>query len=154
MQPTPVRPAAAGVVLDQDFAADAIARMRAMGAQNVDPPLPRSAYLKNIKTGVILPWSIGLAEQRDIMVNCDSEGNTDPSAWTNTVMPDNYNPDEQTTLYNAARLSMAGYTQHEIPQARMPEPNASVELPHGAQHMEEFFAERNQELLGIMDAAL
>ena len=154
MQPTPVRPAAVGVVLDQDFAANAVAHMRAMGAQNVDPPLPRSAFLKNIKTGLVLPWSEALAEQRDLMQNCDASGNTDPSAWANTVVSAENSREEQLAMHNAALRAVEGYAPYEIPQATAPEMNAPVVMPHGAQHLDEFMQERNQELIGMMEAAL
>lgn len=154
MQPTPVRPAAASIVLDQDFAANAVEHMRAMGAQNVEPPLPRSAFLKNIKTGLILPWSEGLAEQRDLMVNCDAYGNTDPSAWANTVISAENSREQQLDMHAAALRAVEGYTPYEVPQATQPEMNAPVVMPHGARHLDEYMAERNQELLGIMEAAL
>lgn len=154
MQPTPVKPAPASIVLDQNFAAHAVEYMRAMGATNTEPPLPRSQFLKNIKTGLVLPWSAGLAEQRDIMVNCDAHGNTDPSAWASTVISSENSEIEQEALHDAAMQAVRGYTPHVVPQAEMPPPNAPVEMPHGAQHLDEFMAERNQELIGIMEAAL
>lgn len=154
MQPTPVKPVAPSIVLDQDFAANAVAHMKALGAKNVDPPLSRSAYLKNIKTGLVLPWSAGLAEQRDIMVNCDANGNTDPSAWAHTVNPVMYTADERNALHEAALNAVKGYQQYETPPATPMEWNPPVEMPHGARHLDEFMAERNQELIDIYEAAL
>lgn len=154
MQPTPVRAAPAGVVLDQNFAENAVQYMRQMGAKNVDPPLPRSQFLKNTKTGLVLPWSVGLAEQRDIMVNCDAYGNTEPTAWASTVISSENSEQEQQSMHDAAMQAVRGYTPHVVPRAEMPEPNAPVEMPHGAQHLDEFMAERNQELVGLMEAAL
>lgn len=58
-----------------------IALMRQLGVANVDPPLPHSPCLKNIKTGVVLPWNELLAAQRDLVVCCDENGNTDEAAW-------------------------------------------------------------------------
>lgn len=62
--------------------------MQQMGVANLQPPLPHSPCLKVIKTGVIHPWNELLAAQRDLVVCCDEQGNTDPSAWENKIVKD------------------------------------------------------------------
>lgn len=84
-----------------------IAYMKSMGAKNVDPPLVRSSHVKNIKTGIVFPWNEMLAEQRDIMVNCDANGNTDPAAWLPTVEVGDISDDERMDLLHARSLSIA-----------------------------------------------
>lgn len=59
--------------------------MRQMGVANLDPPLPHSPCLKIIKTGRVLPWNELLAEQHDLVVCCDENGNTDEAAWKDKV---------------------------------------------------------------------
>lgn len=76
------------------------------GAMNSVPPLQRSSHLKNIQTGRVLPWNPLLAEQRDIMVNCDEHGNTDPEAWQSTVTDDDAARTEQEALYWEARQAI------------------------------------------------
>lgn len=76
------------IVLDEDFADNRVAKMRELGAVNAAPPLAPSTHLKNKFTGVIFPWSAALAEQRDILVNCDENGNTDPEAWQPHILAD------------------------------------------------------------------
>lgn len=153
MQPTTVAPIAAGAVLDQDFADNRIAAMRAMGATNVEPPLVRSPYLKNTKTGLILPWSAGLAEQRDIMVNCDAYGNTDPSYWTQTVDATPYNEAEQAALRQQVLREFGGYRQHEMIQPDVVM-NAPVVFPEDAKPMDEYFSEANSAIINNLDALL
>lgn len=153
MQPTTVSPIPAEQVLDQNFALNRVEAMRAMGAKNVDPPLARSAYLKNIKTGLVLPWSQGLAEQRDIMVNCDVNGNTDPTAWVSSVNPVGYTSAEQDALMQQAMTAIAGRRQYEIPMPTQ-EMNQPVVFPHGARPMDEYMAEANAAIVDNLDAML
>lgn len=87
-QPQTVRQENPEVVLDEDFANNRVAKMRELGAKNAAPPLAPSTHLKNRVTGIIFPWTPALAEQRDILVNCDEFGNTDPSAWRGTMLTD------------------------------------------------------------------
>lgn len=142
MQPTTVAPVPGAVVLDQNFAMNRVESMRAMGATNVDPPLARSAYLKNIKTGLVLPWTPGLAEQRDIMVNCDVNGNTDPAAWVSGVNHEAYSPEEQAELMQQAMTAISGHSQYEIPMPST-EMNQPVVFPHDAKPLDEYMAEQN-----------
>lgn len=153
MQPTTVAPLSGGVVLDQNFAENRVEAMRAMGATNVEPPLVRSAYLKNTKTGLVLPWTPGLAEQRDIMVNCDVNGNTDPAAWMPNVNPVEYNPAEQDALMQKAMTAISGYNQHEVPLPSA-EMNQPVVFPNGARPLDEYMAESNAAVVDRLDAML
>lgn len=153
MQPTTVAPISGGIVLDQNFAANRIESMRAMGAKNVDPPLARSAYLKNTKTGLVLPWSQGLAEQRDIMVNCDINGNTAPEAWMGSVNPVEYDAAEQAALMQQAMTAISGRNQHEIPMPSA-EMNQPVVFPGNARPLEEYFADANMAVVNSLDAML
>lgn len=139
-QPQPVTQADPAIVLDQNFASNAIEEMRKLGAKNVAPPLAPSTHLKNIKTGVIFPWTAALAEQRDILVNCDENGNTDPVVWQKTVMAEQDLPDQ-------ADLMQRAYANLHKPQVQMPESfmqapppqmNAPVEMPHGAQTLDKY----------------
>ena len=77
-------PRDAGAVLGMDESQRA-AYLQSMGVKNAVPPLPWSPCLKNQKTGVILPWSAMLAEQRDVLVNCDEQGRTDPALWADRL---------------------------------------------------------------------
>ena len=95
-----------GAIFDLDDNAR-IAYMKSLGAKNVDPPLIRSSHVKNTKTGLVLPWNEMLAEQRDIMVNCDANGNTDPAAWLPTVEVGEISEDERMELLHARSLSVA-----------------------------------------------
>lgn len=83
---------------------DMMGALESTGAMNSVPPLAHSSHLKNKKTGLVLPWNELAAEQRDIMVNCDAHGNTDPEAWAPTVVEDNEaDLSEKERLYWAAR---------------------------------------------------
>lgn len=77
------------------------ATMRQMGVANLEPPLPHSPCLKVIKTGVVHPWNALLAAQRDLVVCCDENGNTDPSAWESKV--DENGPSQQELRIQAQR---------------------------------------------------
>lgn len=94
--------------------------MRQMGVMNADPPLPHSPCLKNIRTGVVLPWNELLAQQKDLVVCCDEDGNTDPAAWEPKVITE--------TVSNEALALMAQQTmfvseadnpyEHYMPKAK------------------------------------
>jgi len=55
--------------------------LRAMGAKNTDPPRPPAPYLKEIKSGIIHVWNVGMANRPDLVVCCDENGNEDPASW-------------------------------------------------------------------------
>lgn len=153
MRPTTVAPVSGGAVLDQNFADNRVEAMRAMGAKNVDPPLARSPFLKNINTGLVLPWSDGLAEQRDIMVNCDAFGNTDPAYWASAVNPEAYSKGEHDELMRQALGAIHGYQQHEAISPGV-EMNQPAVFPEGAKPMDEYFAEANAAALDNMENLL
>lgn len=152
LQPTPVSPVDPKIVLDENFANNRIAYMKSLGATNVDPPLPRSAFLKNIKTGVVLPWTPGLADQRDIMVNCDAEGNTDPVAWAASVDQRAYSPEEQQQLFDLAKAQLIKQVDKHranMPQGSDAAPNDTT-LPYGAERMDVFLSRKSNESLDQM----
>ena len=82
-----------------------------LGVKNSTPPLAHSPCLKNKKTGIILPWTPMLAEQRDILECCDEQGKTDPAAWQDKVQEDS-SEDERELM--AAALNEATYRQNKI----------------------------------------
>lgn len=149
IQPTPVAPVAQNIPLDENFAANRVAAMRAMGATNVDPPLVRSAYLKNIKTGVVLPWTLGLAEMRDLMVNCDANGNTDPATWAHSVIQGDYSPEEQQALLDEAKKQFIQQATTHAVSVPQPTPNDTT-LPFGAERMDQFFEKQSMAMLDKM----
>lgn len=65
--------------------ANRVSYMKSLGARNLNPPLPRSPFLRNKVTGRIMPWNELLSEQTELMECCDAEGNTDPAAWSGLV---------------------------------------------------------------------
>lgn len=142
VQPQPVTQADPTIVLDQNFAINAVEEMRKLGAKNVAPPLAPSTHLKNIKTGLIFPWTAALAEQRDILVNCDENGNTDPAVWRQTMLTEQDLPD-QTDLMQQAYANLCK------PEVRLPQCdgfmqappaqiNATGQMPHGAQTLDKY----------------
>lgn len=146
IQPTPVAPVAQTIPLDENFAANRVEAMRAMGAKNVDPPLPRSAYLKNTKTGVVLPWTQGLACMRDLMVNCDANGNTDPATWAHTVIQGDYSPEEQQALLDEAKKQFVQQAATYAVPVPQPAPN-DAPLPFNAEPMDHFFEKQSIAML-------
>lgn len=135
--PTPVKGVDPATVLDADFAANKNEYMTAMGAKNIAPPLARSSHLKNIKTGLIFPWNLGMAKQFDLMVNCDASGNTDPAAWQTTVNPEEYSEEEHDAAIRAAYAQIShnadtGRFQQGEPLA----PQEPQGFPEGVQTLE------------------
>lgn len=135
VQPQPVSQADPTIVLDQNFASNAMEEMRKLGAKNVSPPLAPSTHLKNVKTGVIFPWTAALAEQRDVLVNCDENGNTDPAVWKRTMLVEQDLPD-QVDLMQQAYASL--HSPQGFMQVTPPVVNEQVQMPHGAQTLEKY----------------
>lgn len=137
MQPTPVNPANPDVILDQHFAANAMAEMSKLGAVNAAPPLAPSTHLINKNTGVIFPWSPALAEQRDVLLNCDENGNTDPAVWRRNLIPERNMMGQEELMQQAYASLRAGGT---FMQAAPPRPNTAepVQMPHGAQTLDSY----------------
>lgn len=143
-----------GSVFSNEDEAARIAYMKAMGAVNVDPPLPRSSHLRNKKTGLVLPWNEMLAEQRDIMECCDASGNNDPRAWMPTV--DNSEVDEdarQAEILRAQSLVLAqgkrqssGYEQPHTPVEAQP-----MDMPYGAVPLDDLVLERQKQMAALME---
>lgn len=135
MQARPVNPVDPEIILDQNFADNSTEALRSLGARNVDPLAP-STHLKNIHTGVIFPWSPALAEHRDILVNCDASGNTDPAVWKRTAPKDGEFPDAHELIAEAyARITAPrGFMQSASP--RLNEQQGA--MPYGAQTYEKF----------------
>lgn len=119
--------------------------------------LARSSHLKNNRTGMVFPWSELLAEQTDIMVNCDASGNTDPEAWGPTVNPVEYSEDEKDQLYWAARTSAichvedmnAAYQQRKDGENPIP---SGVNIPMDAAPLDEYYAKLNASVDRINEA--
>lgn len=137
VQPQPVTQADPTIVLDQNFANNAMEEMRKLGAKNAVPPLAPSTHLKNTKTGLIFPWSAALAEQRDILVNCDEYGNTDPAVWKQTMLSDQELPD-QSSLMQQAYASLHKTRQENFMQSPPPQMNVPTQMPHGAQTLDKY----------------
>lgn len=140
VQPQPVTQADPTIILDQNFADNAVEEMRKLGAKNAVPPLAPSTHLKNIHTGIIFPWSAALAEQRDILVNCDENGNTDPAVWQKTMLSEQDLPDQANLMQQAyANLRKPTVQMPEnFMQASPPQMNATVQMPHGAQPLDRY----------------
>lgn len=115
-KPTPISPADFKSFMDVDnpdvISAD---KLGSAGVISALPLLPRSAFLKNKNTGVILPYSERLAQMRDIMVNCDINGNTDPAAWMPTVKAEGeYDEDMQSAALRIATNSIIGRKANDL----------------------------------------
>lgn len=123
---------------------DRVDYMRKRGAKNVDPPLPRSSHLKLLKSGHVIPYNELFAMQRDLVVNCDQYGNTDPEAWMPTVSGDEVlTEDDQIRIMQAQgellsqALSMSNKYRASDAIDISPRP---MEMPQGAEpfvHMRE-----------------
>lgn len=137
VQPQPVTQADPTIVLDQNFANNAMEEMRKLGAKNAAPPLAPSTHLKNIKTGIIFPWTAALAEQRDILVNCDVNGNTDPAAWQKTVRNEQDVPD-QNVLMQQAYANLHKPKPESFMQAPPVQMNEPAQMPYGAQTLDKY----------------
>ena len=123
-------------VFDMTSDAERISFLKSLGAKNADPPLPRSSHLKNKKTGLVLPWNEMLAEQHDVMVNCDCYGNTDPSAWMPTVIDRELTEEErmenlhmQSLVASQGRQLSSGYHDDSFVDPNIP---PRVAYPEGS----------------------
>ena len=77
-------------VLEFNSEEERVKMLKNMGAKNCDPPLQHSPFVRNKKTGVVLPWNPLLADQTEILECCDENGNTDPKAWKSKVIHDDF----------------------------------------------------------------
>lgn len=136
-QPTVIYQSPNADVFNYQDAAGREQYMRDLGATNIAPPLVRSTHLRNKKTGMIFPWNDMLAEQRDIMENCDEHGNTDPAAWMPQVNPEDFDQEAYRQEMAAASLKamtvsrgmQQGYMHIDSRDRLVPDP---VEFPHKA----------------------
>lgn len=91
--------------------------LRSLGAVNARPPLPHTPYVKIKKTGRILPWNPLLADQGELVENCDVNGNTDPNAWKDSVVTEGgeLSP-EELALYSSKIMEQATHMQEGFKQ--------------------------------------
>lgn len=143
-----------GILNEQDLALRQAAMQRA-GAQNTRPPLPRSSHLRNKITGLVLPWNDILAEQRDIMECCDADGNTDPTAWMDTVNPEEYTDAERDELMAQARSSVLQHAKSVTDTYRQDTPVASMQpkssdMPFGAQSLDAYYEGMEKDMAPLL----
>lgn len=138
-RPTPVAQPDYSRILDAAAKGSLPEALQNAGAINADAPLPRSSHLKNIKTGIVFPYMERMAQMRDVMVNCDQFGNTDPAAWEPTVTEGvDYDPKEQAVLMQQALVNLEKRlttAQQATPPVNDPK---ARELPHGAEFFDRF----------------
>ena len=110
-------------IMDIDDDQARLAMMRQMGVANVDPPLPHSPCLKNIRTGRVLPWNELLAAQRDLVVCCDEDGNTDEAVWGPKVIKNELSTAELNVLARQQMLvskeSQVTKYEHDVPNPQL-----------------------------------
>lgn len=112
--------------------------LRSLGAVNVDPPLPKSKFLKIKKTGRVLPWDELLAEHQDLVECCDAEGNTDPRAWIADVDTSETSEEDRALLMAQAQAAVlqsasamtSGYLQQDAEDSPVQQ---SLQYPFEAQ---------------------
>lgn len=131
IQPQPVRQENPEIILDENFANNRVAKMRELGAKNAAPPLAPSTHLINKQTGVIFPWSPALAEMRDVLVNCDENGNTDPAAWKKNVLSEQQIAEQSDLMTQAygAIIRPAAFMQKPPAQVNASEQTLASEPP-------------------------
>lgn len=97
--------------------------MKEWGEKYAPPPAQVSSHLKNKRTGQVLPWLEKMAVRTDLFDNCDSQGNTDKSAWEGTrpygwteaaalkfaPVPDGFNLVTRTGISEERRAASGGY---------------------------------------------
>lgn len=144
VQPVPIDGVGGGSALDAlSESPDAMFEvMRRMGAKNLVPPLPRAKYLKVKATGRVIPYDDMMAEQTDLVECCDKNGNTDPEAWANDLLPEiDTNDSEQRELLMlearniAVAQARAMSESHKVPGVQQ-EVNAPV-YPDGVMTYDE-----------------
>lgn len=131
-------------ILNMQHDDDMMRALESVGAMNAAPALRRSSHLKNKNTGVVLPWNPLLAEQRDIMVNCDAAGNTDPEAWEPSVIEAEYTDDERDMDYWEARNTvvqeaMRLHTTYRRDPHETSIPIATRKVPDDVMPLEEYY---------------
>ena len=135
--------------------------LHAAGAKNAVPPLPRSSHLRSKKNGIVFPWDATLAEQRDIMECCDSNGNTDPKAWLATVNPAEYTPAERDALLAEAHAMVIKQAQtfsgehkptmEEITTSKSVE--EATRMPYAAQPLDNYYHGIEADIAALLQSA-
>lgn len=128
--PQPIQQETGGGVFDLVSEEARIAYMKSLGARNMDPPLVRSTHLKIIASGRVLPYDEMLAEQRDLVQNCDQFGNTDPAAWGPQV--DHHtvvDPDAHRLAMAKAQEAILSQSSYLTSHGRQPQPDPAQPLP-------------------------
>lgn len=128
-EPQPIQQADGGAVFELKSENERIAYMKSLGAKNVDPPLPKSSHLKIIATGRVLPYNDMLAEQRDLVQNCDQFGNTDPAVWGQTVDTTEVSPEEHRLAMLRAMETVLGQANQMTAPGRQPQVDPSTSYP-------------------------
>lgn len=129
---------------------DMMRALETTGAMNAAPALARSTHLKNKVTGIVLPWNPLLAEQRDIMENCDANGNTDPAAWEGTVNPEEYTEEDRERDYWDARNTVVREAMRMQTPYRTSPHETSIpksdgqRLPRDVQTLDEYYDQLNK----------
>lgn len=127
--PQPIQQETGAAVFDLEGEEARIAYMKALGARNMDPPLVRSTHLKIIASGRVLPYDEMLAEQRDLVQNCDQFGNTDPAVWGPQVDHTVIDPDSQRLAMALAQEAILSQSAQLTSHGRQPQLDPAKPLP-------------------------
>lgn len=134
-------------LMDSAFDNPQIETLQRLGVVSAFDPLPHSAFLRNKKTGVVLPYSERLAQMRDIMENCDRFGNTDPAMWMPTVVKDEgIDPDLHAELLHSA-ITNINQAKNQTPEMKVNDP-AERQMPYGAKPFDHFM---NSQSAAVLD---
>lgn len=140
-------------LMDSAFDNPQVETLQRLGVVSAFEPLPHSAFLKNKKTGVVLPYSDRLAQMRDIMENCDRFGNTDPAMWMPTVVQEgDYDPDLQAALLHSA-IANINQAKNQTPAPVVNDPNER-KMPYGAKPFDTFMSDRSAAVLDQLSITL
>lgn len=119
-----------GAVFAFDNEAERVNWMRSMGAKNVNPPLAHTKFVRIKANGRVLPWNSLLADQTELVENCDEHGNTDKAAWENDIVTDELDSigeDEQQLLAMEKSRRTAQIQAEQIQSEYRAEDAVSVE---------------------------
>lgn len=127
--PQPVQQETGAQIFDIDGEEARVAYMKALGARNMDPPLVRSTHLKIKASGRVLPYDEMLAEQGDLVQNCDQFGNTDPAVWGPQVVHVEVDPDAQRLAMAKAQEAILSQAAQMTSHGRQPQLDPAKPLP-------------------------
>lgn len=134
-------------LMDSAFDNPQVETLQKLGVVSAFEPLPHSAFLRNKKTGVVLPYSERLAQMRDIMENCDRFGNTDPAMWMPTVVKDEgMDPDLHAELLHSA-IANINQAKNQTPEMKINDP-AERQMPYNAKPFDHFM---NKQSAAVLD---